>query len=124
ARARRQRRSRRRRRRGVPAAPRRRGREADGAREAEDREVENDQEKARETELTMVKFTLNGQEQTVDVEPDTPLLWVLRETLGMTGTKFGCGMALCGACTIHLDGVATRSCMLPVGEVEGAQVTT
>jgi aerobic-type carbon monoxide dehydrogenase small subunit (CoxS/CutS family) len=72
----------------------------------------------------MVKFTLNGQEQTVDVEPDTPLLWVLRDTLGMTGTKFGCGMALCGACTIHLDGVATRSCMLPVGEVEGAHVTT
>ncbi len=72
----------------------------------------------------MVQFTLNGKPTTVDVEPDTPLLWVLRDTLKLTGTKFGCGMALCGACTVHLDGQAVRSCVLPVGEVAGHSVTT
>ncbi|MES2185699.1 MAG: (2Fe-2S)-binding protein [Pseudomonadota bacterium] len=67
---------------------------------------------------------INGSSKTVDVEPDTPLLWVLRDTLHMKGTKFGCGMALCGACTVHLDGVATRSCITPVSTVGRQAVTT
>src|ERR1700731_1017286 len=71
-------------------------------------------------------FTLkvNGAEHRVDVDADTPLLWVLRDVLGMTGTKFGCGMALCGACTVHLSGAATRSCVMPVGSVGDAAITT
>src|SRR3981189_1174286 len=69
-------------------------------------------------------FTLNGKPQTVDVSPDMPLLWVLRDTLGMTGTKFGCGMALCGACTVHINGQATRSCVTPVSTLAGKNVTT
>ena len=71
-------------------------------------------------------FTIkvNGTEHRVDVDGDTPLLWVLRDVLGMTGTKFGCGMALCGACTVHLNGVATRSCVMPVEAVGDAAVTT
>ena len=71
-------------------------------------------------------FTLgvNGTTQGVDVDGDTPLLWVLRDVLGLTGTKFGCGMALCGACTVHLDGVATRSCVTPVEDVGAAEITT
>jgi isoquinoline 1-oxidoreductase alpha subunit len=64
-----------------------------------------------------VKLTVNGTVHTVEVEPDTPLLWVIREQLGLTGTKYGCGVAQCGACTIHLDGVATRACALPVSAV-------
>ncbi|WP_417517438.1 (2Fe-2S)-binding protein [Minwuia sp.] len=72
----------------------------------------------------MVQFTLNGKAVSVDVEGDTPLLWVLRDTIGLTGTKFGCGVAACGACTVHLDGVATRTCVLPVEAVEGSTVTT
>jgi isoquinoline 1-oxidoreductase subunit alpha len=72
----------------------------------------------------MIKFTVNGRERAVDVRPDTPLLWVLRETLALTGTKFGCGMALCGACTVHLEGEAVRSCITPVSRVEGKNVTT
>ena len=71
-----------------------------------------------------IKFTLNGKEHDVDVNPQMPLLWVLRDTLGMTGTKFGCGMALCGACTVHIDGIASRSCMLPISAVAGKQITT
>lgn len=67
---------------------------------------------------------INGAEHTVDVEGDTPLLWVLRDILGMTGTKYGCGMAQCGACTIHLNGAATRSCVLPVQSVVGMDITT
>ena len=67
---------------------------------------------------------INGRAQQVDVDPDTPLLWVLRDTLGLTGTRYGCGIAQCGACTVHIDGVATRSCSVPVGAAEGAQVTT
>jgi aerobic-type carbon monoxide dehydrogenase small subunit (CoxS/CutS family) len=67
---------------------------------------------------------LNGATETIDVDPETPLLWVLRDTLGLTGTKFGCGMALCGACTVHLDGVATRSCVLPVGNVGSGKIVT
>ena len=69
-------------------------------------------------------FTLNGKPQTVDVSPDMPLLWVLRDTLNMTGTKFGCGMALCGACTVHINGDATRSCITPISSVAGKHVTT
>lgn len=72
----------------------------------------------------MIKLKVNRQEQTVDVSPDTPLLWVLRESLGLTGTKFGCGMALCGACTVHLDGEAVRSCVTPISRASGKEVTT
>ena len=71
-----------------------------------------------------INFTLNGKPQAVDVSPDMPLLWVLRDTLNMTGTKFGCGMALCGACTVHINGEATRSCITPVSTVSGKKVTT
>ena len=71
-----------------------------------------------------INFTLNGKAQTVEVSPEMPLLWVLRDTLNMTGTKFGCGMALCGACTVHIDGAATRSCITPISAVSGKKVTT
>ncbi len=71
-----------------------------------------------------IEFRVNGREQTVDVDPTTPLLWVLRDHLGMTGTKFGCGIAHCGACTVHIDGSATRSCVIPVQAVNGAEITT
>ena len=71
-----------------------------------------------------VSFELNGKPQTIDVSPDTPLLWVLRDSLGLTGTKFGCGMALCGACTVHIDGEPTRSCVTAVSDVAGKKVTT
>jgi isoquinoline 1-oxidoreductase alpha subunit len=67
----------------------------------------------------MVEFTLNGKHQSLDIEGDTPLLWVLRDELRMTGTKFGCGMGLCGACTVHIDGVASRSCITPVNFIAG-----
>jgi isoquinoline 1-oxidoreductase subunit alpha len=72
----------------------------------------------------MIKLTVNRGDHNVDVAPDTPLLWVVRETLGLTGTKFGCGMAQCGACTVHLDGEAVRSCVTPVSRAAGKQVTT
>jgi len=72
----------------------------------------------------MPRLIINGRAQQVDVDPDTPLLRVLRDTLGLTGTRYGCGIAQCGACTVHIDGVATRSCSVPVGAAEGAQVTT
>jgi isoquinoline 1-oxidoreductase alpha subunit len=68
-----------------------------------------------------VKLNVNGTVHTVEVEPDTPLLWVIREQIGLTGTKYGCGIAQCGACTVHLDGVATRSCSLPVSAVDEKQ---
>jgi len=71
-----------------------------------------------------VNFKLNGQAVTSQVEADTPLLWVIRDELGLTGTKYGCGMALCGACTVHLDGEAIRSCQTPVSAVQGRQVAT
>ena len=71
-----------------------------------------------------ISFTLNGAKQTVDTNPQTPLLWVLRDVIGLTGTKFGCGMALCGACTVHLNGSAIRSCITPVSSVAGKTVTT
>ena len=72
----------------------------------------------------MIQLTVNGRTHQVDVAPDTPLLWVLRDTLHLSGTKFGCGQALCGACTVHLDGVPTRSCVLPVSAVAGRKITT
>ena len=72
----------------------------------------------------MVTLNVNGKQLQADVDADTPILWVLRDTLGMTGTKFGCGMALCGACTVHLDGAPIRSCMTPVSAAEGRKITT
>ena len=72
----------------------------------------------------MVSLTVNGETHSVDADPSTPLLWVLRDTLGMTGTKFGCGMALCGACTVHVEGKAIRSCITPVSSVAGQKITT
>jgi len=72
----------------------------------------------------MISLSVNGTQHTVDVAPDTPLLWVIRENLAMTGTKFGCGIALCGACTVHLDGVPVRSCVLPVSAAAGRTITT
>ena len=72
----------------------------------------------------MISFILNGQPIQVDAPDDMPLLWVLRDKLGLTGTKYGCGMALCGACTVHIDGLATRCCVLPVAAVAGKAVTT
>ncbi|MGA3211997.1 MAG: (2Fe-2S)-binding protein [Terriglobales bacterium] len=72
----------------------------------------------------MISFTVNGRQVSVDDPPSTPLLWVLRDSLQLTGTKYGCGMALCGACTVHLDGQAVRSCETPVSSVAGKKVTT
>jgi isoquinoline 1-oxidoreductase subunit alpha len=72
----------------------------------------------------MVKLTINGKPHDVDVEPDTPLLWVIRDTIGLTGTKYGCGIAACGACTVHIDGQPVRSCSLPVSDAAGKQITT
>ena len=71
-----------------------------------------------------ITFTLNGKPQSVNVSPEMPLLWVLRDTLNLTGTKFGCGMALCGACTVHLNGEAIRSCITPISSVAGKRITT
>src|SRR5687767_15422695 len=71
-----------------------------------------------------ISFRVNGKEQRVDVDPSTPLLWVLRDHLGMTGTKFGCGIAQCGACTVHVNGSATRSCSVPVEAAAGTEITT
>jgi isoquinoline 1-oxidoreductase alpha subunit len=75
-------------------------------------------------EQTRVQFELNGQVREITIEGDTPLLWVLRDELGMQGTKFGCGIGLCGACTVHMNGVAMRSCSLPVSAVAGSSITT
>jgi isoquinoline 1-oxidoreductase alpha subunit len=72
----------------------------------------------------MIRLTVNGTVWTIDTPPDTPLLWVVRETLGLTGTKFGCGMALCGACTVHVEGQPTRSCVTPVGSVADKAIVT
>jgi len=74
--------------------------------------------------MDAISITVNGKAHAVEVSPDTPLLWVLRDTLGLTGTKFGCGMALCGACTVHLDGEATRSCTTRISAVAGRSITT
>jgi isoquinoline 1-oxidoreductase alpha subunit len=72
----------------------------------------------------MAKLSINGQTVDIDVEPDTPLLWALRENIGLTGTKYGCGIAQCGACTVHIDGAAVRSCGVQVSEAVGKQITT
>jgi isoquinoline 1-oxidoreductase alpha subunit len=72
----------------------------------------------------MVRLTINGSSIDVDVNPSTPLLWAIREQVGLTGTKYGCGIAQCGACTVHLDGKAVRSCVIPVSATEGKQITT
>lgn len=72
----------------------------------------------------MIALVVNGQKHEVDAPPDTPLLWVLRDTLGLTGTKYGCGVAVCGACTVHVNGNAMRSCVLPVSAVVGSRITT
>jgi isoquinoline 1-oxidoreductase subunit alpha len=74
--------------------------------------------------MATLTLTLNGQERRLDVDGDTPLLWILRDSLGLTGTKFGCGVAQCGACTVHLDGKPVRSCVLPVSATAGKRVTT
>jgi len=78
----------------------------------------------RDGDGAAVRFRLNGEEREVDADPAMPLLWLLRDDLGLTGTKFGCGIGQCGACTVHVDGVAARSCLLPVGELAGRAVTT
>ena len=72
----------------------------------------------------MIRLNLNGKDASLDVDADMPLLWVLRDTLGLTGTKFGCGMALCGACTVHLEGAPVRSCVTPVSAASGKRITT
>ncbi len=72
----------------------------------------------------MITITVNGKKRVLDIEPDAPLLWVIRDELGLTGTKFGCGIAQCGACTVHIDGVAQRSCSIPVSAVDGHAITT
>ncbi len=72
----------------------------------------------------MTRLNVNGREHELDVDPTTPILWALRDGLGMTGTKFGCGAAQCGACTVHIDGQATRSCVMPVAAVQGKRITT
>jgi isoquinoline 1-oxidoreductase alpha subunit len=72
----------------------------------------------------MISLSINGKSHNVDVDPDTPLLWAIRENVGLTGTKYGCGIAQCGACTVHIDGEAVRSCSLPVSAAAGKQITT
>ena len=74
--------------------------------------------------MSALSLTVNGKNYAVDVDPATPLLWVLRDTIGLTGTKYGCGIAECGACTVHVNGVATRSCVTTVGDVTGKKITT
>jgi isoquinoline 1-oxidoreductase subunit alpha len=74
--------------------------------------------------VAMVSLKVNGKVNSVDVEPETPLLWVLRDTIGLTGTKYGCGIGMCGACTVHINGKATRSCQTQVGKVAGQEITT
>ena len=72
----------------------------------------------------MVQLIVNGKAQNIDIDPDTPVLWAVREQLGLNGTKFGCGASLCGACTVHIDGEPVRSCVTPLSEAEGKEVTT
>jgi len=72
----------------------------------------------------MIRLTINGKVQNIDVEPDTPLLWAIREQVGLTGTKYGCGIAQCGACTVHIDGAPVRSCAMPVSAAAGKKITT
>src|SRR6476661_6791884 len=89
-----------------------------------DRSISVQPSHKKASDAVAIKLNVNGKPQTVEVNPDTPLLWVLRETLGLTGTKFGCGMALCGACTVHLNGEAVRSCVTPISRAAGKEVTT
>src|SRR5688572_29175769 len=79
---------------------------------------------SQRTGESMAQLNINGRTHEVDVEPDTPLLWAIREQVGLTGTKYGCGIAQCGACTVHIDGMAVRSCSYPVSEAEGKQIVT
>jgi isoquinoline 1-oxidoreductase alpha subunit len=79
---------------------------------------------ARRSLMAAITINVNGKQQAVEVSPETPLLWVLRDTLGLTGTKFGCGMAMCGACTVHLNGEAIRSCVTPISSAVGKKITT
>lgn len=72
----------------------------------------------------MINLTVNSELHSLDIDPEMPLLWALRDVLGLTGTKYGCGMALCGSCTVHVDGAATRACITPVGSVQGKAITT
>ena len=72
----------------------------------------------------MVRLNINGKDHNVDVDPNTPLLWAIRENVGLTGTKYGCGIAQCGACTVHVNGEAMRSCSVPIGTIDGAEITT
>jgi isoquinoline 1-oxidoreductase alpha subunit len=72
----------------------------------------------------MITLTINGTQHQVDLEPDTPLLWAIRDAVGLTGTKFGCGIAQCGACTVHIDGIAMRACSVPIAAVAGKKITT
>ncbi|MBL4681712.1 MAG: (2Fe-2S)-binding protein [Pseudomonadales bacterium] len=72
----------------------------------------------------MINFKINGKQHSLDIDPDTPLLWAIRENVGLTGTKFGCGISQCGACTVHLNGVPVRSCIIPVAAADGAEITT
>ncbi len=74
--------------------------------------------------MSAIKLNVNGKERSVDVSPDMPLLWVLRDTMNLTGTKFGCGMSMCGACTVHVNGEAVRSCVTPISSVVGKKITT
>jgi aerobic-type carbon monoxide dehydrogenase small subunit (CoxS/CutS family) len=74
--------------------------------------------------MSTIRLDVNGKVREIDADPDTPLLWILRDTLGLTGTKFGCGEGLCGSCTVHLDGEAARSCITPVSAATGAKITT
>jgi isoquinoline 1-oxidoreductase subunit alpha len=86
--------------------------------------IETRNQSARGMREMATEFTINGKPVSVDVEPDTPLLWVIRENAGLTGTKFGCGIAACGACSVHVNGELTRSCSLPIGDVAGKSVLT
>ena len=79
---------------------------------------------AKNMETGMIKFKINGSEQSLDIDPQTPILWAVREQLGLTGTKFGCGAALCGACTVHIDGAPVRSCSTPIDAAQGSEITT
>jgi isoquinoline 1-oxidoreductase alpha subunit len=73
---------------------------------------------------TVITIDVNGASRQIDIEPDTPLLWVLRDVIGLTGTKFGCGIAQCGACTVHINGTAMRACSVPIGSLDGAKIVT
>jgi isoquinoline 1-oxidoreductase alpha subunit len=84
----------------------------------------NPQHRVHQEESEMIRLSINGKSHQVDVEPNTPLLWVIREQVGLTGTKYGCGIAQCGACTVHLDGAAVRSCSIPVSAAVGKRITT